>query len=300
MEDLSINVTEIEDSLKPLQQKAKLGSVIMLVGIVLFLLAWCVGFFGTSMNSLLSGLLAIAAFPVAIVFLFGGAIYHFIARSKYVKEFKTVLGVPVLNSMFHDVKFYPERGFTQGEFQVARLIRWRNDFDYCSEDLIEGVHRGVAFRQADLRITHTTGSGKDQRTVVDVDGRIWEFDCKKQVASNVLIVKNSIHASLESGLNRVELEDVDFNKRFSVYADDEHSAFYVLTPHFMNYIKSLYGHDNSVYISFDGRKLYFMQSGKGGIFEPSDKEMNVPKEIQKAREELQVIDKIIDALKIDE
>lgn len=80
---------------------------------------------------------------------------------------------------------------------------------------------------------------------------------------------------------------------------DAHSAFYVLTPHFMEYIKSLHKYDNAIYISFDGQNLYFMQSGKGGIFEPSGTKLDVKVEVEKAQNELLVVDKIIDTLQID-
>lgn len=297
MNELSIDAERIETALKPLQRKSNLGALLIKIGMVIFIGMFVVTF--VSNGRAMSGGLMMLCFPVLLCCMVGGSFYYQFARKKYVKEYKNVLAVPVLKSMFGEVHYYPERGFTSEEFQAARLIKWRTDFRYRSEDLIEGVHRGVVFRQADVKITHTTGSGKNRRTVVDVNGRIWEFDCPRQVSSNVLIVKDYTHAALEYGLNKIEMEDVDFNKKFDVYAEDEHSAFYVLTPHFMEYVKSLHRQDNAVYIGFDGEKLYFMQSGKGGIFEPSDSKVDVHNEIEKAKQELQVIDKIIDVLQID-
>lgn len=297
MNDVSIDVGRIEAALKPLQQKSKLGSFIMKVGVFIFIALFVLTF--VSGGSAIGFDLMKIGFPILIFCLIGGSIYYHFARSKYVKEFKNVLAVPVLRSMFGDARYYPERGFTSEEFQAARLIKWRGDFRYHSEDLIAGVHRGISFRQADVKITHTTGSGKNRHTVVDVNGRIWEFDCPRQVSSNVLIVKDNTHAALEYGMNKIEMEDVEFNRMFDVYSEDEHSAFYVLTPHFMEYIKSLHRQDKAVYISFDGDKLYFMQSGRGGIFEPSDAKVDVRSEIEKAKKELGVIDKIIDTLKVE-
>lgn len=297
MNDLSVDVGQIEAALKPLQRKSNLGKFIMSLSLIFFVVIFvsiCI-----SDGSVMSGGLIMMCFPAMMCCMIGGALYYHFARKNYVKEFKNVLVVPVIQSMFEDARYYPERGFTAGEFQVARLIKWRSNFRYQSEDLIEGEHRGIAFRQADVRITHTTGSGKNRRTVVDVDGRIWEFDCPRQVSSNVLIVKDLTHAALEYGMNKVEMEDIEFNRMFDVYAEDEHSAFYVLTPHFMEYIKSLHRQDRAIYISFDGDKLYFMQSGRGGIFEPSDAKVDVRSEIEKAKKELGVIDKIIDTLKVE-
>lgn len=298
MNELNIDVTRIESALKPLQKKMKFP---MFFGVAAFAFYFIIIMLlsmsdaGEALGDIIVSSSVFVLFVITIVC----AVLYSASRKKYVKEFKNVIGIPVLNSIFDSAAYYPERGFTKEEFKMARLIKWRSDFNYRTEDLIEGVHRGVRFRQADLRITHTTGSGKNRRTVVDVDGRIWKFDCPKQVNSRVLIVKDWNHAGLEGGLKKVEMENVEFNKLFNVYAEDAHSAFYVLTPHFMEYIKSLHGHARAIYISFDGVNLYFMQSGTGGIFEPSSTRLDVQAEVTKAQNELQVINKIIDALKID-
>ena len=35
------------------------------------------------------------------------------------------------------------------------------------------------------------------------------------------------------------MEDLEFNKNFCVYAQSEHEAFYILTPHFMEKLKEV-------------------------------------------------------------
>ncbi len=50
---------------------------------------------------------------------------------------------------------------------------------------------------------------------------------------------------------KVKLESIQFNKKFKTYATSEHSAFYVLTPHFMEALmKFEQKNKGKIYFSF--------------------------------------------------
>ena len=217
---------------------------------------------------------------------------------EYTNSYKKLIASQTLKECFEESSYFPEQGFSPEEFQKAKLIYWRSDFRYSSEDFIVGVSQNVPFRQSDIRITHTTGSGKSRRTVVDVDGRLTQFVYPKDIKSRILIVKRGFHAMLDVDCEKIELEDVDFNKKFAVYAKDPHSVYYLLTPPMMEYIKNLYNADSAVYISFDGENLYILRSGRGGIFVPPFGKLDVEKEIQKSKRELNEINHIIEILKL--
>ena len=295
MEQLHLDEARIFASLEPYRKKQNMFRI----GILLCALP----FFSICIFRLGIREEMVVFIPLIFIVMAGGvvvcSIFYTKTRKEYATVYKQVISKPVLEAMFDDARFYPVRGITPEEFRAMHLIKWRNDFRYASEDLIVGTHKNVAFRQADIRITHTEGSGKNRHTVVDVDGRLKEFSFPKRINSNILIVKKGHHASLERRLNKVELEDMDFNDKFDVYAEDEHSVFYLLTPQFMEYTKRMYNHDRAVYISFDGEKLYFLQSGKGGIFEPPSGKLDVSDEVEKARQELEEIGLVIDILHIE-
>lgn len=223
------------------------------------------------------------------------------ANKEYRENYKRLVVQHVLDNFFDNPVYLPETGFTPEEFQLARLIRWRKDFCYRAEDMVRASYKGVEFKQSDIKITHTEGSGKNRRTVTDVDGRLTRFQCPKDIKKRILIVKHAGgRATLEWKLNKVSLEDVDFNRQFDVYAEDEHSAFYLLTPHFMEHIKKLYSTDKNLYISYDGTFLYVLRSGKGGVFEPNLKQFSVGGEVEKIEAEIQEILDLIDILDVDE
>lgn len=228
-----------------------------------------------------------------IVLLILGAL----ASKEYENDYKQLIAKHVLQACFDDADYFPAKGFTKEEFRTARLIHWRNDFSYRSEDLITGQYEGVEFKQSDVRITHTTG-GDNKKTVVDVDGRLVQFHYKKAIGSRILIVTDTHEAALEQGLSKVEMEDVDFNRKFDVYSKDGHSVYYLLTPPFMEYLKRLCEFDRNIYISFDGEDLYILRSGKGGIFVPPKGKLDVHEEVEKSKQELNEIVKIIEALQL--
>lgn len=59
------------------------------------------------------------------------------------------------------------------------------------------------------------------------------------------------------GYNEIETESIDFNERFVIKTQDPHTAFYILTPNFMENILTL---DNTVKartnMCFQGDYLY--------------------------------------------
>lgn len=289
MEQLQLDENRIIAALDPLRKKKNLYTAIMLFAIL------GMAFLGRGIDSIFASVIQLGSVAVALVV--GGLNYK--VSKEYANTYKQMISKYVLQDYFDDAIYYPLRGFTPEEFKVAHLIRWRNDFSYHAEDLISGQYSGVEFKQSDVRITHQSGSGRNRHTVVDVDGRLTRFQYEKDIRGRILIVTDIHTAALESGLSKVEMEDVEFNKQFDVYAPDAHSVYYLLTPHFMEYLKRLRSIDRTLYISFDGRELYVLRSGKGGIFEPPSGPLNVREEVAKNRRELDEIRKLIEVLKLE-
>lgn len=289
MEQLQLDETRIIAALDPLRKKKNLYTAIMLIAFL------CMAFLGREINSIFGPIIQLGGMAVAIV----AGTLHYRVSKEYANTYKQMISKYVLQDYFDDAIYHPLEGFTPEEFRAAHLIQWRSGFSYHAEDLISGRYSGVAFRQSDVKITHQSGSGKNRHTVVDVDGRLTRFQFEKDIRGRILIVTDMHNAALESGLSKVEMEDVEFNKQFDVYAPDAHSVYYLLTPHFMEYLKRLRSIDRMLYISFDGKELYVLRSGKGGIFEPPSGPLNVREEVAKNRRELDEIRKLIEVLKLE-
>ncbi|MCM1497354.1 MAG: DUF3137 domain-containing protein [Clostridium sp.] len=301
---VELNGAEILHTLEPLRKKwnryntlGKLFSYIAVFGFI--------GFTFSDMIFIRYAQQITALFPVVmIVFLvnimLGNTLTGLSRKTKqqYADTYKRLISRPVLDSVFEDAVFEPGAGYPQADFKNSKLMPgFGGGHTYTSEDLIIGTCNGAAFQRADVKVTHRS----DKKTVVDVDGRLLEVAFPKQINGMVRVVKEGAVINLmgaDSSL--VEMEDADFNRKFNVYADDKHSAFYLLTPQFMEYIKKLYNRDNCIAITFDGEKLYFLQSGHGGIFEPPEGTFNAWDEVRKCREELSEIREIIEILQVDD
>lgn len=219
-------------------------------------------------------------------------------KKKYADMYKRLISQPVLDACFDNAQYEAEAGYPREDFKASGLLPIGSSYTYDSEDLITGTYKGVAFRRADIRITHRTG-GEHKSTVVDADGRLLEVAYHKKINGTVKIVKEAEAIMLFAEDVLVETEDMEFNRIFNVYAKDKHSAFYLLTPQFIEYIKQLSEKEDKLFITFDGEKLYILLSGHGGIFEPPMGEFNIWDEVRKCKAELAEIDEIIDNLRLD-
>ena len=66
------------------------------------------------------------------------------------------------------------------------------------------------------------------------------------------------------------MEDEEFNKRFMVFAESEHEAFYILTPHFMEKIKEITKKLKcEVMFCFVNNKLHIAVDNRDDSFEPN-------------------------------
>jgi len=100
----------------------------------------------------------------------------------------------------------------------------------------------------------------------------------------------------------VEMENAAFNDRFLVTAENAEEAYYVLTPHMMEYILSMVGKSGGdVYLSFlRGGKLHVaVQTGKD-FFELGKSAAKVDELRQKFLRELHWFTDIIDELRVEE
>lgn len=83
------------------------------------------------------------------------------------------------------------------------------------------------------------------------------------------LAKNIQRLTTQCGARLVNLEDVDFERRFAVYADDEVAARRVLTPAMMRRLTELReatGRD--IMLSFVGQTFYFASEMASGVFTP--------------------------------
>ena len=176
-------------------------------------------------------------------------------KKRYALAFKTFFVKSSLEKVFTDLKYMPESGISPNVIRDTGMMYMGDR--YSSEDFVSGKYKNIGFCQADVHIEeeHQSTDSEGHTTTYYVTifrGRWMIFDFNKTFKANVQVcqkgfgnnkVINSIF-SKSTRYQKIQMESTDFNKRFLVYAQDAHDAFYIITPHIMEKIIKLSGDIN--------------------------------------------------------
>ena len=195
-------------------------------------------------------------FFIMITFM-GGAVVAMYCNAQIKKissEFKKTYVQAELDKVFPGSKFSYDIGFTEQEVVRSNLLS--NQDRYKSEDMIVGSFDGVNFRSSDVHQHDVRRSGKHTTVVTVFQGRVYEFDFNKIFKYNLLLLQKGQYRPFQ-GFNKVKMESIAFNSELKVYAKDDHEAFYILTPHFMEKLMKLdRKYHDKITFSFLDNKLY--------------------------------------------
>jgi len=104
-------------------------------------------------------------------------------------------------------------------------------------------------------------------------GVMIELDMPKSFSGHTFVYENAISAQAlrntsKEGYQKVQLEDVDFSKRYTIYSTDQTEARYVLTPAFMERLKNISFAFDAKYLrmSFQNNKMILLASTDKDLF----------------------------------
>ena len=255
-----------------------------------------------------SGDIAIAfGFPRNVLLLgIGFSIFAANKRVYYAKKFKRYIIDYAVNSYFDEVEYKPDLGLDSDSVYSTGMLRKGNVFE--SEDLIYGVYKDVPFSQADVRVKIRNGSEQLSRSIDIFLGRWMIFKFNKSFKCNMQVVERGFYGSKKgrftsSGekLKELEMDDEQFNSAFRVYCENEHEAYYILTPVMMRRMLSLMEKtkgktmfcfvNNSLHIAFN--------NGRNSFEPPIFHRIDVQQIMINSFDDLKVITDFIDELKLD-
>ncbi len=108
------------------------------------------------------------------------------------------------------------------------------------DDIFIGEHKDVGFEILEASYTKESGSGDDRHTVTVFDGVILKLKMNKNFTGHTVIKPDTLlHSKPAKHLEHTVLEDVNFEKKFDVYTDDEIEARYLITPSFMERLANI-------------------------------------------------------------
>lgn len=248
---------------------------------------------------------------VAVAFVL--ALTLFLMASKQVTELKNLMGsavtLPILREVFDVTNYTPNGHIGSKEVNDAGLIDDWNRID--GSDLIEGTYKGIRIRFSDLLLErveeYRDDDGQKKKRYITVFKGQWLIcDFGKELAATLRLFErrsgtkwNSTHDVTKSS---VETENIEFNKKFRILTADGHTAFYLLTPHFMERLMAAdeTAKASSFFCFKDGKVHIALYSGRDSFELKGVKAGNIEDVRGKFRRDLKYMTDIMDVLLLND
>lgn len=245
-----------EEQLEKMRLKAKnLEKVVIVLSVVMLLVYIAIGYLlATQENGIgiLSGMKAVIfiaeiIFVVAVVAVGTGLLLWLIivkhAYDKFNLSFKSKYVQQVISSIegFEKLQYVPKGGFTWDDVRNAAAVNCGDKRYYDSEDLLMGEYENIRFQISDVCTRKMVRMSKKNRVEEIFSGQMIcldQFDDTKRSNGHIQIFEKKFMSNMVGwkAENEIHTENEIFNSRFSVFAYDEHNAYYILTPQRMEKI----------------------------------------------------------------
>lgn len=199
--------------------------------------------------------------PIFIFFL-SIIVYGIIQRSFEHKLKEKVM--PIVCKCFPDLRWCfitRERyNYSSEMYRTSNLINGFDDISF--DDCFYGSYDGLNFSIEECHATRETRDSKGRKSKQTIfKGAIVTVDMNKNFEGNTIVRPDSFFNNIlppSFKLHKTKLEDVEFEKKFDVFTDDDVEARYLLTTAFMERLNKMQVafKANKVSASFYAQKLY--------------------------------------------
>ncbi|TVP96734.1 MAG: DUF3137 domain-containing protein [Acholeplasmatales bacterium] len=264
------------NDLQKYQQRKKLADSLLIGGIVL-VVAGFVLVFTLEEPFILGWLVLMAGFGMALLGEILFKVFQYDFKNRFLKQY--------INEGFDRVRYMPVRDRTSNKLRYVLLDLLKRkarymphglradevektgfvppaDGGFFSSDYLEGTIGTVGFAASDVKtekkIRHENNNKTTYQTLFH--GRVFRFDFNKPLDGDVFVLERYTPYGKygRKELEKVQMESIAFNKTFNVHTSKPQTAFYVLTPHFMERLEAIEkNHPGNIGFSFIGRALYF-------------------------------------------
>lgn len=291
-----LNMDEKISLLESKRKKAMIFNILMIIPFVVAFITMFITIFGDSFGDS-PIILIVLGISILLFCILGGFAYKFF--NDYKKYYKQNFVKLALEGMFDDLVYEPKNCISKSIIESAHIIRRGNTFS--GDDFISASYHGVPFVHSDITIQQVTSNGKNTTTTTYFKGKWMSFDFNKDFSEYVIIAEKKGGAIIDKKTNnKVEMESVEFNNKFRVFATDDHTAFYLITPQFFTNLEKL--RDNTkgqLLLAFVDGKLHVALHTNKNSLEPKIFSRVDTKVINSIRDELKVITDFLDALAVD-
>lgn len=232
-------------------------------------------------------------------------------KKSYVDNFKNYFVKRTLEKIFTDLQYNPDRGIPEAVISGTGMM-YTGD-RYTTNDLILGKYKNINFMQSDVHIEEehesTDSDGHTTRYYVTIfQGRWMIFDFNKTFKANVEVCEKGFSGNQANTLfgkskyQKVKMESEEFNKKFRVYAQDPHDAFYIITPSLMEKIKRLEAaNKGKLFLGFCNNQLHVGIHDGSDSFEPGScfSKINEEEIMNRMSTDVSKITMFVDELELD-
>lgn len=288
-------IEELENARKKVVRKYFLGFLICLLFNVFIFLCFSADFYLSFLSiNIFVSLSFIVFFPRG-------------AEKKFKKLYKEKIVLGCFQESFDDVFYDAKIGISENTIASTGMMRTGDVFR--SSDYLKAKYKNIPFECSDVDIEDISRDSDGDTTYTTIfKGQWYIFKFNKSFKSNFEVCSKCFGANRRGGLfgidgfQKIELEDVDFHKRFRVYAKDELDVFYVLTPHMIERIKKL---DSSIsgelLFCFCGDYLHVGLYNNKDLYEHSVfSEIKLEESRKKVLSELDLIIQFVETLQLDD
>jgi len=230
--------------------------------------------------------------------------------NKFNLGYKGVFVEKSLQKIFDELTYEPEKGLNKNIIASTEMMDMGDR--YSSNDYVKGKYKNINIEQADVHIeeereTRDKDGNRHTYWVTIFRGKWMIFDFNKKFKADIQLCQKGFHNSRinnwfkEDKFKKVQMEDEMFNNLFRIYAQNEHDAFYIITPSLMEKIKILVNNINGkLLFCFIDNKLHIgLENGKDS-FEPSIfKKINEEVILEEISKDIKLITSFVDELDLD-
>ena len=289
-ENQAMTNEQLESKLKSLRVKETITKILTYCAAVAMIIMW---FF---MDNLAMGLVFLA---VALVFAYLSA-----KSSSTLKKLLSdnIISGVLKKALGDTVEYNPwgkvEPGYMAFPFSYNKV---------SGSDHIKAVYKGLNIELSDIELIneeeYTDENGNTQKNSQTFFKGQWLIcDFGKELSGEVRLSANDKKLRKQHKNDSVEMENETFNNRFLVTAQNAQEAYYILTPHMMEYILSMADKSGGdVYMSFfrDGKMHVAVKTGRD-FFELGKSKANTDNLRQKFLNELKWFTDIVDTLRVED
>ena len=222
-------------------------------------------------------------------------------KRDYAKEYKTKL-LPDIASIFGQFTYDVKGKLPMKAMKPSKIIP--NHSSYRSEDLFEGEYRGVGISFSEIHLSKRRK--KSTVTVFKGLGVLLTHGTRKFHGHTILTKdQGKLGAWFQkqtNGLKRANMVDLEFERLFDVYTNDQTEARYLIDPIIIESLKDLYEEysGNQMMAAFYEGHVLILIGSKVNHFEPAAIEVPATseKELLSMKHEIGQILSIVDRLSL--